>query len=238
MITNKIIQTIYPNTQYKILLQQMISLGTYNAFLTEVKPKPQDIMLSNSSSQIPKYIDIEGIWDDKKQLKINNSNILGDFGKFTTASHIDIPINIANKFNVSYYGAQLYNIFDRIKFDTTEVLPLTEMIIGENYAKGFIEEKELGGGQYLETHDNPHYHSPMNTDDKGYIILGKWVDKKIRLSAFTIPYYTGLYTPKNIIHNDANLIGRWLVVYSKSEKYSTVLLRDENDECTKINFIN
>jgi hypothetical protein len=205
--------------------------------LIEEKLTQRDNSSILSLQQTPKYIDLEGIWNDKERLKINNSNILGDFGKFTTVSQIDIPINIANKFNVSYYGAYLYNIFDTIKFDTTEDLPLTEMIIGENYAKGFIEEKELGGGQYLETHDNPHYHSSIDSDNKGYIILGKWIDKKIRLSAFSIPYYSSLYTPKNVIHNDANLIGRWLVVYSKSKKFSTVLLRDENDECTKINFI-
>lgn len=227
MITNKIIQTIHPNTIYKILLQQMISLGTNNNCISS----------KFSLQQIPKYIDIEGIWDDSDRININNSNILGDFGRFKTISEINIPINIANKSNVSYYSAQLYNIYDRIKFDTTKDLPLTEMIIGENYIKGFIEEKNLGGGQYLETHDNPHYHAPLNSDNKGYIILGKKVNNKIRLSAFIIPYYSGLYTPKNVIHNDANLIGRWLVVYSKSKKFSTVLLRDENDECTKINFI-
>ena len=238
MITNRIIQTIYPNTVYKILLKQFISLGENK--LLKNNSIDENIILNSNNLIIntPKYIDIEGLWNDEEIIQSKNSNILGNFGRFTTMSELNIPINIANKLNVTYYGAQLYNIFDLIKFNTSEKLPLTEMIIGENYVKGFIEQKELGGGQYLETHDNPHYHSPMNSDNKGYIILGKWVDKKIRLSAFIIPYYSSLYTPKNVIHNDANLIGKWMVVYSISKKFSTVLLRDENDECSKINFIN
>ena len=125
-----------------------------------------------------------------------------------------------------------------MKFETKEPLPLTEMSIGVDYVNDFINNKDLGGGQYLEYHDTPHYHAPLNSDNKGYIILGKMNDykTKIRLSAFLIPYYKGLYTPGNIIHNDANLIGRWLVVYSKTENYSTVLLRDTEDNCSKINF--
>jgi len=225
MKTNKIIQTIHPNINYKILHQSLLPLPEYN--LNKV---------DNIDIKQPRFTEIDSNWIDDKSIQLKNSNILGFFGRLTVPSQITIPVNVANYNNVKYYGATLYNIFDIINFKAKEELPLTEMIIGTDYVDEFILKKDLGGGQYLEYHDNPHFHSPLNTDNKGYIILGKLENFKLKLSAFIIPYYTALYTPGFVIHNDGNLVGRWLVVYSKTDNYSTVLLRDENDNCSKINF--
>jgi hypothetical protein len=232
MKTERIIQTIHPKLNYKILLQQFLSLPE-----PEFSFQPSNNSFkSNVLMNIPKFVEIDSKWTDDKSIKQNNSNILGSFGRLTVPSEISVPVNVANYDNVKYYGATLYSIFDIINFEAKEILPLTEMIIGQDYVNNFILEKNLGGGQYLEYHDNPHYHSPMAPDNKGFLILGKLVENKIRLSAFIIPYYKGIYTPGYVIHNDANLVGRWLAVYSKTDNYSTVLLRDKNDNCSKINF--
>ena len=57
----------------------------------------------------------------------------------------------------------------------------------------------------------------------------KEIDNKIRLSGFIIPWNYALYTPGNIIHSDGNLVGNWMVCYSKTKIYSTALLRDKNN---------
>jgi hypothetical protein len=225
MKTNRIIQTIYPNVNYKILQHCLIPLSEYNLE-----------HLDKNIIKEPRFTEIDSNWIDDNSIKLANSNILGSFGRLTVPPEIIIPVNIADYNNVKFYGAKLYRLFDIIKFETKEVLPLTEMIIGKDYVNHYILKKDLGGGQYLEYHDNPHFHSPLNTDNKGYIILGKIENFKLKLSAFIIPYYTALYTPGFVIHNDANLVGRWLVVYSKTDNYSTVLLRDKNDNCSKIHF--
>jgi hypothetical protein len=225
MRTERIVQTIHPEVNYKILLQQFMALPEYNLTLNKVQCVEE-----------PKFIDIDSEWTDDKSIKQKNANILGSFGKLIVPSEIYIPVNIASYKNVKYYGATLFNIFDIIKFKAKEAIPLTEMVIGSDYVNDFILDKELGGGQYLEYHDIPHYHAPMSLENKGYLILGKLNENKIRLSAFLIPYFKGIYTPGFVIHNDANLVGRWLVVYSKTDNYSTVLLRDKNDNCSKIKF--
>ena len=224
MVTNKIVQVICPYVNYKVLRNQLLPLPEYN--INKVY---------KCQNEIPKFIDIDNKWDDKVNISSNNANILGNFGRFETAAILKLPINFATKSNVNYYGAKLFNVYDLIKFNFNKsFLPLTYMTIGDNYVKDYLEKKKLGGGQYLEYHDNPHYHSPLNSDNKGFIILGKQVENKIRLSGFIIPWNSGLYTPGGIIHNDANLVGNWMVCYAKTQNYSTVLLRDKDDNCTKI----
>ena len=224
MVTYKIVQVICPYVNYKVLRNRLIPLPEFKI------TKPYVFQ-----NEIPKYIEIENTWNDKENIISNNSNILGNFGRLETSPTINLPINFANKNNVNYYGAKLFNVHELIKFEFNKyLLPITYISIGQNYVKDYIQEKDLGGGHYLEYHDNPHYHSPLNSDNKGFIVLGKKVENKIRLSGFIIPWNSGLYTPGGIIHNDANLVGNWMVSYAKSKDYSTVLLRDKNDNCTKI----
>ena len=224
MITNHIIRDLYPNINYKIYRYDLVPLFEY-------KLDQPYIYIDN----IPKFIDINNNWNNLKNISSNNANILGNFGSFETESILKLPINYANKGNVNYYGSKLFNINELIKFDFNySYLPLTYMTIGKNYAKNYLENINLGGGQYLEVHDNPHFHSPLNRDNKGFIILGKVINNKIRLSGFIIPWNTALYTPGGVIHNDGNLIGNWMVCYSKTLKFSTVLLRDKNNNCTTI----
>jgi hypothetical protein len=230
MKTVKILKTIKPNINYKILLNNLMEVE-------EVKSYKQS--LSYNKTIEPKYIEIEGDWilENNENIISNNANILGNFGKLITDSNINIPINIASQDNIQFYNAKLYNLYDLIQFDFEEDLPLTEMLIGDEYVKNYIDVKHLGGGQYLEYHNIPHFHSPMYSNNSGYYILGKKDNKKIKLSAFIIPFHKAIYTPGNIIHSDANLVGKWLVVYSKTKHYSTVLLQDKKNKLTTINFV-
>lgn len=229
MITKRIVKSIYPNLKYKYLPNNLIPLPDYDGEETKA-----NILYKNHL----RYTIINGEWLNEKFYDNDKSNILGFNGKFITDSHISIPLNIASMSNVEYYGAKLIEIFNIFSFDAKEELPLTEVIIGDNYIKDFIEVEELGGGNYLEFHDNPHFHAPMNVFSKGHIILAKKVnDNQYHISAFIIPMYYALYTPGFVIHNDSYLLGDWLVVYSKTDNYSTVLLRDRIDNITKFSFI-
>ena len=223
MKTIKIINEIEPNLNYQILLTNLI--------LSENKIKEEII-----EQKIPLFLEIDNMWLKEVIIDNKDNNILGKFGKLITENSIKIPINIATSENVKYYEATLYNLYDIISFDSKKILPLTEMIIGSDYVKNYIDIEHLGGGQYLEYHNAPHFHFSVSSDNSGYYILGKIINDKIRLSAFIIPFNKAIYTPSNIIHSDANLVGKWLVVYSKTDKYSTVLLRDNNNKLIKIIF--
>lgn len=228
MKTKRIIREITPQMNHRIMFGDIIPL-----------PESTIIPRYNYEETIPKYIDVPCKWlDDKtKRIKNNNNNILGDLGVLFTNSKIDVPINVANHNNVKYYSAELYNMFDIINFRCVEPLPLTYMSIGVDYVKDYIEQYSYGGGQYLEFHNNPHFHTPLNSECEGYYILGKTFHNTLRLSAFEIPLYKALYTPGYMVHSDANLVGNWLVIYSKTDTYSTVLLRDADDKMTKIEFV-
>ena len=106
------------------------------------------------------------------------------------------------------------------------------MEVGENYVPDYIYP--IGGGIYLEYHDFPHFHMPVNSECRGYLILGKYQDGDILLSAFKIPCGYAIYTPPQVIHNDIFLIGRYIVVYALTREYSTVTLRDKEGECLPV----
>jgi len=65
-------------------------------------------------------------------------------------------------------------------------------------------------------------------------VIGKYNGDKIMLSAFKIPLGYGVKIPNNVIHNDCFLIGKYLVIYSKTENYSTVLLKDNYDKAIEV----
>jgi hypothetical protein len=94
---------------------------------------------------------------------------------------------------------------------------------------------DLGGGVYLEYHNNPHFHMPLEEYCSGYLVLCKKENDKYYIDAFKIPYGYAIYTPGNIIHNDCFLVGKYLVVYSVSKEYSTVILKTKNNNLVKMN---
>jgi len=135
---------------------------------------------------------------------IFNSNIKDTIPKYIDISNmlnnrnIDIPINIATYTNIKYYNVQLYNIFDIIKFDTN--LELTNIY------------KTSSDFNCLKINTSQIYYSAINSDNRGYYILGKVVKDKIRLSGFIVPYYKGILIPPNTLYSDAKLIGTLLLV--------------------------
>ncbi len=99
------------------------------------------------------------------------------------------------------------------------------MNIGENYVEHFLFKEDGGGGCYLEYHNTPHLHIPINKNSCGYLILGKFVDNKVHLSAFKIPFGYAIYTSPFTVHCDGFLVGDYTVLYTVTPNYSTVLLR-------------
>ena len=87
----------------------------------------------------------------------------------------------------------------------------------------------------LNTMIRPHFHMPRDRCAGGHIILRE-LDEYILLAAFEIPYGYALYTPGSVIHNDCFLTGKYIVVYSKTDNYSNVLLRNKKiDQPVNIN---
>ena len=220
MTTTKIINEILPGKMYEITNDNLI-LSDF---------KKSSIPIEDGENE---YVVIKNNWIDAKNIYTKESNILGFSGKFITNTNtIKIPISK----NYSFFGIKMFKKGDHLNFpDLKTNIPVSHMDVGINYIDEYIMKK--AGGVYLEYHDRPHFHMPLNADSKGYMIIGKVVDDDLLLAAFNIPFGYALYTPENIIHNDCFLLGQYLVVYSKTKYYSNVIMKNKNNEPVKVEII-
>ncbi|MFD2176616.1 hypothetical protein [Veronia pacifica] len=210
-----------------------LGLGMFE--LTENTPE-----IKNVEPSSPLRCKVVGEW---KQLITANegeqaANILGDYGRFYLSEdtdNVEIPVSKATRGALSYYGCQLVRVGEFVRFGGDSALPVTITSVGRSYVDGYLMHPNLGAGAYLEVHNRPHFHMPLDNKTKGALILGKKrADDVIELSAFTIPLGYGVYTPPWVIHADSHLIGNYMVVFSRTEHYSTVLVRRQNNELASI----
>lgn len=194
----------------------------------------------NKRNSIPDSFILMGEWIDTKKSDPTNipthHNILGKDGVMRSKfRNITMPTVVVNDRDLNFYGAKLVRLGDRIKFETTRNLPITIMEIGEKYVGSYLMGID-GPGEYLEYHDTPHFHAPLSSKCSGYLILGKQASNNAySLTAFRIPCGYGVYTSPNVIHSSTHLIGPHLVVYSHTDQYSTVIIKN-NDSNIGINF--
>lgn len=217
MQTEAIIKTIEAQKEYIVssnglLLQKYISKKFTNNL---------------SGAAIPKHVAVTAQWLPAISNYSRDTNILGGNGIFKVESDLlVIPEATTNAESLGFYGAELLKTGQTKIFQSSTNLPLTIMNIGRNYVKGYLLQEKLGGGIYLEYHDKPHFHMPVDQHAGGHLILGKKFKNHYKLSAFKIPYGYAIYTAPNVIHNDAFLFGRYYVVYSLTKEYSTVIIKN------------
>jgi len=170
---------------------------------------------------------LRGIWSKSVSCENDASNILGGLGEFISLDReLRVPVLSTTAANLAKYGAVLVLDGDYIQFESTESVPLTRMSIGPTYVADYIFSEGGANGAYLEYHDLPHFHQPLDTDAAGHLVLCHQKNPlEFAVTAFKIPYGSAIYTPPGIIHNDCWLSGRYNVVYGCSTAYSTVRLR-------------
>ena len=118
-------------------------------------------------------------------------------------------------------------------FYTPKPIEITYIDVGKSYISDYIYK--YAGGAYIEYHNTPHIHMPLNSDCTGYLILGKKINTNtFRISAFNIPFGSALYIYPFVLHNDCFLVGNYLVAYTKTDVYSTVRLINQNNSMTDI----
>ena len=218
MQTINIIGYITNTCYYKLLVDNLI-ISNDNDILID---KPTQLLTKRILAH---FLEINGICI-KNNDKNTKANILGDMNILNLSeTFINIPIIETSTENLNLFGVTLLKMGDLIKFDTPKLLPIIKMRIGKNYSKGYLLDKNFGGGAYLESHDTPHFHMPSNPNSNGYYILAIKKNSSYYLGAFKIPYNYAIYTPPWIYHCDAFLKGEYLVVYGITNNYTPRLLR-------------
>ncbi|WP_420548114.1 hypothetical protein [Curvivirga sp.] len=198
----------------------------------QVKDLPQSIK--------PPLTILTGQWISEVDLTIEDANILGGNGRYLLEegeTELQIAVAETTPEHLAYYGSHLVKVGEAVKFTSTGNLPLTITAVGEDYPDGYLLDPEKGGGAYLEVHDRPHFHMPMNEECGGYLIIGKRQESGVNeVSAFKIPYGYGVHMAPWAIHADAYLQGPYMVIYSATPRFSTVIVRKQDGELAKISF--
>lgn len=189
----------------------------------------------------PPHLRLSGAWDNSVAVETEQANIFGDIGTLTLDSaEIVIPEAPATPEMLGFYGARLYSAGEPFAFDTPVDLPVIHMEIGTGYTSGFLEVESRGGGPFLEHHDRPHLHMPLDEEAGGYLLLGRHERDGDRsdylLSAFSIPFGSAVYTPCDVLHADPYLTGNYLVVYAIPGNFSTAVLRSPDGGIVRVRF--
>ena len=185
----------------------------------------------------PPYLRLSGNWDNSVSVETEQANILGDVGILTLQTdEIVIPEAPCTVEMLGFYGGQLLNSGDVFEIDANANLPVTRMEIGAGYADGYLHVASKGGGAYLEHHDRPHLHMPLDEAAGGYLILGRRDGADYLVSAFRIPFGSAVYTPPEVLHADPYLIGNYLVVYSVTENFANAVLRAPDGGVVSVSF--
>ena len=190
---------------------------------------------------IPAHTVIGGTWHSEIDLTIEDANILGGNGTYFLKEgdeELVIPIAESTAENLAFYGSQLVPIGGCVKFESTRNLPVTITSVGAGYAEEYLLDPEQGGGAYLEVHDRPHFHMPLDPSAGGYLIIGKLDEQKREIvTAFKVPFGYAIHMAPWTIHADSFLLGRYLVIYSATPGFSTVIIRKSDGKLGKIRFV-
>ncbi len=199
---------------------------------------PQQISTGNDARlRLPKHAIVRGEWITATTGDHTEANILGGLGMLQLQDvPMPIPIVHANHADLAFYDAQLLTPGSTIRFETRQNLPLTEVSIGKHYVAHYLSQAALGGGEYIEYHDQPHFWAPQNAQAGGHILLGRQIGQNFYFTGFHIPFGCAVYLSPFALHSDAYLVGDYLVVYALCEEFSTVLFKNQHQEIQRLCF--
>jgi hypothetical protein len=193
----------------------------------------EEIACNPSKVEIPEYIEIESLWDEKTEKDCEN--LFGDTVRlFVNQQHLRIPCIKATDELLSYYGARIIPEGVPFKFPVKE-FPVFKMSVGENWFSEGVQNDEFGGVFLEYHHDQPHFH--MVYEEGSFYILAKWKDAaktKLQITAFELPPKVGIYTKKGAIHCDSALKGDVLNGYMLTEDFSVAFLRNNPEENKRV----
>jgi hypothetical protein len=225
MRTENIIGHVEPWESYRVELS-----GLHKDADIAAIPMPAPIM--------PPYVELTGEWVSKPDYHNEDANIFGGNGRYIMrdgGDKLPIPVAETTPEHLAEYDSRLVSIGEVLRFRTSHNLPVTVTSIGERYVDDYLMDADKGGGAFLEIHDRPHFHMPLNRQAGGYLLIGKhYHGGERRVSAFNIPFGYGVMIEPWAIHSDSFLVGRYMVVYSATPEFSTVILRQSDGELAKI----
>ena len=213
---------------------------TLNLARAEIlEPALEPVAVSDEDSGAPDIVEVRADWYSPKRARLSrlqveaadNANIFRELGVIFVPDRFRIPVVTATRENVRHYGLTLIEDRQSFEMQSTEFdMILARYRYALNYRRDFLLEVSGGGGYFVETHDFPHLHVPLNPNCGGFIISGKRLaDDCYHFTAFRIPYGCALHTPANAIHGDGTIVGEHAIcVATATAEANTVLFYNHN----------
>lgn len=162
----------------------------------------------------------------------SSGNTFGKMGALLVPDGFSIPPVMATPQNVQYYGLELIENGENLTVHSPQAdIIMMEYDYTSIYKKDFLLQKYGGGGIFVEYHNFPHIHIPLEESCGGYIVIGKQISENtFDFTAFQIPYGYALYTPPNTIHGDGTLVGKYGLTVADPSMVgaNTVLMYNKN----------
>ncbi|MGB0631514.1 MAG: hypothetical protein ACPGRZ_12555 [Alphaproteobacteria bacterium] len=222
MVTEGITGHVAPGQGYRIANADLVPTDGEDA---------QDFPPVTAPASAPPHVRLTGTWDGGTGGDPTLGNIFGGVGTLTLdRTSFEIPAIASTPEALGFFGASLIGPEDTFSFHADIDLPVTVTAFGRNYVDGFLHVTDLGVGSYIEYHDMPHLHMPLDEQAGGYMLIGRRDDSDYLITAFRIPFGQALYTAPEVLHADGYLIGRYMVIYAVTENYSNVIFRSPDGD--------
>ncbi len=203
-----------------------------------------NIIPSANNTQDTSRVNLKAYWYSapaakKAGIEINaskNANLFAGMGVILVPGNLRIPVLTANKKNVQFYGLKLIANQEKFLVSSQQCpIVLMEYNYKHNYRKDFLLQEQGGGGFYIEKHQFPHIHIPLEDSSGGYILVGKQHSAtSFSFTAFHIPFGYALYTPSGAIHGDGTLIGRYAITVADPKITADTVLIYCQDTLAKV----
>ena len=197
--------------------------------------EPGKLDITKLESETPPHVRVTGHWRALETVESMRANILGGLGTLTlNAYELNIPEADPTPEFLAFYDARLLRVGNYLTFESDQNLPVTIINIGQTYVEDYLHVKDQGGGSFIEYHDRPHLHMPLESKAHGHLILGRSEGDDYLLSAFPIPFGYAIDTEPFVLQAGPYPVRRYLVFYSIPKNYSPVVFRTETKEVINV----
>ena len=230
MCTNKLVSVFTPNSTLQFANSQLIEKTLDPIVLEKNK---QNNKLENEKDI--NFVRIKGKFVKSFLLEKTSNNILGKNDFFISqVTSLTIPETHITDKTLKTLGCTLIKPGDIFTLEFEKELPLFEVSIGSEYVNEYLLKENFGNGFYIERHNTPHYHQPLDSNAGGFLIVGLILDGDLVLTKFKIPFGYGVYMKPDTLHSDAFLVGNYNVIYTKTLDYSTYLFINSNHSIIRV----
>lgn len=184
--------------------------------------------------------------EEKPAKSSSSANFFGRYGTFELLDDIKnlvfktVDIDALTEESLAFFGAKKltptnaslagFNTFDE---------PLFAIVY--DYDKDYLEKyahvEALGGGEFLEAYNFPHFFKPLGPECAGSTIIGKLVsfdqENKIgtyKLISVSIKFPSAITIESGVIHGNAGFIGPYVISSNPHGQASLAIMHNKDNE--------